>query len=99
MKYINRNIEKKIDEMKGNFPVILVTGARQSGKSTLLEYINNSSKETINYVDAYLIGVKGRIQTDSYEQDGETKYSTSIIAEKITFLSSSKAKDGDELEA
>ena len=46
-----------------------------------------------------LIGVKGRIQTDSYEQDGETKYSTSIIAEKITFLSSSKAKDGDELEA
>lgn len=50
MKYINRTIEKKIDEMNGNFPVILITGARQSGKSTLLDYISNSSSERINYV-------------------------------------------------
>lgn len=50
MKYINRTLEKKIDEMKGLFPVILITGARQSGKSTLLEYINHSSTEKINYV-------------------------------------------------
>lgn len=47
MKYINRTIEKKIDEMNGSFPVILITGARQSGKSTLLDYI---SGEKINYV-------------------------------------------------
>ena len=33
MKYINRNLQRKIDEMKGQFPVILVSGARQSGKS------------------------------------------------------------------
>ena len=44
-----------------------------------------------------LIGVKGRVQSDSYEKDGETKYSTDIVAEKITFLSS-KTK-ADELEA
>ena len=50
MKYINRTIENKIDEMNGAFPVILLTGARQVGKSTLLEYINNSSSEKINYV-------------------------------------------------
>ena len=50
MKYINRSLEKKIDEMKDSFPVILVAGARQTGKSTLLEYINNTSKEKINYV-------------------------------------------------
>ena len=50
MKYINRNIETKFDEMKNSFPVILVTGARQTGKSTLLEYINNASKKNINYV-------------------------------------------------
>lgn len=50
MKYINRSLEKKIDEMKGMFPVILVTGARQSGKSTLLEYINHSNSPKINYV-------------------------------------------------
>lgn len=50
MKYINRSIQSKFDEMNGKFPVILVTGARQTGKSTLLEYINNSSNKKINYV-------------------------------------------------
>lgn len=50
MNYINRNIEKEFDKMNGNFPVILLTGARQSGKSTLLEYIKNFSKGKINYV-------------------------------------------------
>lgn len=37
-----------------------------------------------------VIGVKGRIQTDIYEKDGEKRKSTQIIADKITFLSSSK---------
>ena len=32
MKYVSRTITKKFNEMKGNFPVILVTGARQTGK-------------------------------------------------------------------
>lgn len=50
MKYINRSIQSKFDEMNGKFPVILVTGARQTGKSTLLEYINNFSNKKINYV-------------------------------------------------
>jgi len=40
-----------------------------------------------------LIGVKGRIQTSSYEtEDGEKRKSTQIVAEKITFLSSQKEK-------
>ena len=50
MKYINRTIQLKFNEMNGNVPVILVTGARQTGKSTLLEYIKNSSNKKINYV-------------------------------------------------
>lgn len=37
-----------------------------------------------------VIGVKGRIQASSYEKDGETKYITEVVAEKITFLSSNK---------
>lgn len=50
MKYINRSIQLKFNEMNGKFPVILLTGARQTGKSTLLEYINDSSNKRINYV-------------------------------------------------
>ena len=43
-----------------------------------------------------IIGVKGRIQTSNYEtEDGEKRKSTQIVAEKITFLSSSKDKKND----
>ena len=35
-----------------------------------------------------LIGVKGRIESKVYEKDGEKKYATEVIAERITFLSS-----------
>lgn len=40
-----------------------------------------------------IVGVKGRIQTSSYEdKDGVKKYSTEVIAEKVTFLSSKSEK-------
>ena len=37
-----------------------------------------------------VIGVKGRIQTSSYEKEGEKVYTTEVIAEKISFLSSKR---------
>ena len=48
--YIHRTIETKLDEMYDNFPAILITGSRQSGKSTVLQYIANTKKEVINEV-------------------------------------------------
>lgn len=35
-----------------------------------------------------LIGVRGRIQVDSYEVEGEKRSSQKIVADRITFLSS-----------
>lgn len=35
-----------------------------------------------------IVGVKGRLQTSTYEVNGESKYTTEVIAEKVTFLSS-----------
>ena len=35
-----------------------------------------------------LLGVKGRLQTSSYETEDGIKYITEVVAEKITFLSS-----------
>ena len=40
-----------------------------------------------------IVGVKGRLQSSSYEKDGEVKYVTDFIAEKVTFLSSKKADE------
>lgn len=48
--YIHRTIENKLDEMYGNFPSILITGSRQSGKSTVLQYIAYNKNQKINEV-------------------------------------------------
>lgn len=37
-----------------------------------------------------IVGVKGRLQSSSYEKDGDLKYVTDVIAEKVTFLSNKK---------
>ncbi len=37
-----------------------------------------------------VVGVKGRLQTNTVEKDGETKYYVEVIAEKVTFLSNKK---------
>lgn len=49
-KYKTRTIEKQINKLIGNFPAIMITGPRQVGKTTLLNYITTQSKEKINYV-------------------------------------------------
>lgn len=38
-----------------------------------------------------LVGIKGRLQTNNYEnENGEKRKTTEVIAEKLTFLSSNK---------
>ena len=40
-----------------------------------------------------LVGIKGRHQTNTYEVDGETKKKTSVVAEKVTFLSTARERE------
>lgn len=40
-----------------------------------------------------VVGIKGRLQSSSFEKDGEIKYVMDVIAEKVTFLSSKKVED------
>ena len=37
-----------------------------------------------------IVGVKGRLQTDTYEKDGKNITKLNVVAEKVTFLSSKK---------
>src|SRR5690554_2944597 len=39
------------------------------------------------YKKGSLVGITGRIQTRSYEQDGKRKYVTEVICESVHFLS------------
>ena len=50
MNYVNRTMEKTINEYIGKYPIIMITGPRQVGKTTLLNYLCNISKEKINFI-------------------------------------------------
>ena len=47
--YINRSLENRVKYMADHFPVVLVSGARQVGKTTLLKKITEG-KNAIQYV-------------------------------------------------
>ncbi len=45
-----------------------------------------------------VIGIKGRLENKHFEVDGETKHTTKVVAEKVTFLSNNKNEKTDEEE-
>ena len=49
-RYKTRTIEESLNSLIGKCPVIMVTGSRQVGKTTLLNHLVSTSKEKINYV-------------------------------------------------
>jgi len=49
--YINRAIEKTILEIERTFPVVLLTGPRQVGKTTLLQHLSEKSRKYITLDD------------------------------------------------
>ena len=55
---------------------------------------NNVAESTTEYCHkGDLLGVKGRIQTRSYEKEDGKKFVTEVVAEKVSFLSSNKKAD------
>ena len=55
--------------------------------------LSNSLKEKLN--EYFEIGLQ-KIKEKQVSKDGTTKYSTEVIAEKVTFLSSKKIEEADE---
>lgn len=48
--YIKRTIEKNVSDMANSFPVVMITGPRQVGKTTLLNMLMKQNNENINYI-------------------------------------------------
>ncbi|MGM9879398.1 MAG: single-stranded DNA-binding protein [Bacilli bacterium] len=61
---------------------------------TLWKLMATNTKEYCKKGD--IVGVKGRLESKVYEKDGEKKYVTEVIAERVTFLSSNN-KENQEL--
>lgn len=60
-------------------------------KCTLWNGIAQNTTEYCKKGD--LVGIRGRIQVRSYQEEEETKYITEIIVEKISFLTSKKIEE------
>ena len=64
-------------------------------KCTLWNAIADSTAEYCKKGD--IVGIKGRLQVSSYEdKEGKKQYSTEVIAEKVTFLSSKNSAEEKE---
>ena len=57
---------------------------------------NSVAENTCEYCKkGDVLGIKGRIQTDLYEKDGEKRKSMRLVAEKVTFLSSARNNENE----
>lgn len=64
MKYISRAMEKKLVSMIDKYQVIMITGPRQVGKSTLLSYISRKLNKNINKVTLDDLILRSQAQDD-----------------------------------
>ena len=64
MKYINRTMENTIKKYIGKYPAIMITGPRQVGKTTLLNYLSQISSQKINYVTLDDIVMRNKANED-----------------------------------
>lgn len=42
-----------------------------------------------------IVGIKGRLESNTFEKEGKKQNSMNVVAEKVTFLSSNKSKDNE----
>ena len=78
MIYFSRKLEKVLEEFLQIFPVVAVTGPRQSGKSTLLRKVYNEKYTYITFDDSLMI--------DFFENDPKgfiIKYYDKVIFDEV----------------
>lgn len=95
---------KEVNEQKvANFSVAVQRSYKNADGVYEADFINctvwnNVATNTAEYCHkGDLVGVKGNLTTDSYEdKEGNKKYVTKVNVEKITFLSSKKTEEVSE---
>ncbi len=72
---VNRTYQNQSGEREADF--IYCTAWRNQAEN-LCKFMRKGS----------LIGLEGRLQVNQYQQDGQNRYSTDVVADQITFLES-----------
>lgn len=100
-KYINRTLEKTLKRVIDKTSVIMITGPRQVGKSTLLNYLESTYSKKINKVslDNMLLRVQAREDPELFLRG----YETPLIIDEFQYapelLTYIKIKVDEEREA
>lgn len=81
--YINRNIENKIMELSNSFPVLMITGPRQVGKTTLLNYISTKKNNSLNYVS--LDNINNRLLANEDPELFLENFKTPLIIDEFQY--------------
>lgn len=61
---INRTIKNTIMNISSTFPVVIITGPRQVGKTTLLRNLQETSNDKINYVSLDELSIRALATQD-----------------------------------
>lgn len=96
--YIKRTIEKTLTDIASSFPVVMITGPRQVGKTTLLNMLAKQNTEKINFItldnmdarklaiedpDLFLRTYKTPLIIDEFQYAPELLTYIKIIVDKI----------------
>lgn len=49
--YVDRSVEKRIKKLSGQYPVVMICGARQTGKSTVMNHVKEETRRYISLDD------------------------------------------------
>lgn len=81
--YITRGMESRLEYLSKHFPVVMVCGARQVGKTTLLKKLGEKSEKKINYItlDYPNIRVLAKEDPELFLQ----QYQTPLIIDEIQY--------------
>jgi len=78
-----------------NRPFTEKDGTRQADFIQVVVWIKQA-EDLVKYQNkGSLIGVDGRIQTRSYEVDGNMRYVTEVVADSIAYLESKREQEDD----
>lgn len=81
--YRKRTIEKSLEDMIDVYPVIMVTGPRQVGKTTLLSHLLSTSNQKMNFVS--LDDIKLRMQANEDPELFLRTHETPLIIDEFQY--------------
>lgn len=80
---VDKSKDKDGNDLGADFPRVTVFGKQAEN---VCRYLSKGRQ----------IGVVGRLETGSYEKEGQTHFTTTVIAQRVEFLGGNQQHDGNQ---